>query len=361
MRLINIRFSDENQMFWDERANNVEEQTTMPIRDHLEMGFSGLETQPTFQDLLTKLRSFDEYQILFTTAFGDPSITERRIQLALAQFIRSIQSFDSLYDKGRAMVTSDLEDFPNFTEAQNRGKQFFNEFRVNGGAGCANCHHPPVFGIEPGSGGNGIVGSRDGSQDFDVTRAPTLRDLVNAEGRPHSAFMHDSSLPTLMDVVNHYANIDQLTPNLDSRLRFENEVLFNPGDGSSRFSEQGKADLVSFLRTLTGVNVYTDPKFSDPFSSDGDLDLKLMVDDSLVFRVIQSNSSQRSGLELLLRGAPNLLYSVEASSDLNEWFPIAFIEGRQEPVQLVIPLIEGREKMFHRLVFKLEHQPLFRL
>ena len=41
MRLINARFADEDAFFWDERAASLEDQTTMPIQDHVEMGFSG--------------------------------------------------------------------------------------------------------------------------------------------------------------------------------------------------------------------------------------------------------------------------------------------------------------------------------
>lgn len=41
MRLINTRFANEAKFFWNERAANLATQTTMPIQDHLEMGFSG--------------------------------------------------------------------------------------------------------------------------------------------------------------------------------------------------------------------------------------------------------------------------------------------------------------------------------
>jgi cytochrome c peroxidase len=143
MRLINVRFSNEHQMFWDERARDIETQTTMPIRDHLEMGFSGQEGQPPFEELLSKLRSIEEYRILFSTVSGDSSISESRIQIALAQLVKSMQSFYSIYDKGRSMVTSEIEDFPNFTEAQNRGKRLFNVSPLEGGTGCASCHRPP--------------------------------------------------------------------------------------------------------------------------------------------------------------------------------------------------------------------------
>ena len=107
MRLINSRFSDEMKFFWDERANSLEEQTTMPIQDHNEMGFSGTNGDLNFQDLITKLEQVDYYPDLFNFAFNSTEITETRIQDALAQFIRSIQSFDSKYDTGRALAPND--------------------------------------------------------------------------------------------------------------------------------------------------------------------------------------------------------------------------------------------------------------
>ena len=356
MRLINVRFSDGQQMFWDKRARDVETQATMPIRDHLEMGFSGQGGQPPFEALLTELRSIEDYRLLFSTVFGDSAVTESRMQLALAQFIRSIQSFDSPYDEGRAMITSEIEDFPNFSEAQNRGKWLFNSSPLHGGAGCASCHRPPEFGIDSASQGNGITGSRNGDQDFSVTRAPTLRDLVDIRGRPHSAFMHDSSLANLVDVVSHYANVDDLVPNLDSRVRLNSFLFMNAEVENNPFSEQGKLDLVSFLATLTGTGVYTDSKWSDPFSPKGDLNIQLLSDESLEFQIIKT--TLRSYLRLRLRVAPHLIYRLEKSTDLENWVPIEFILAEAGTVYLLFPVATEQENAFHRLVFRLEDQPL---
>jgi len=115
MRLVNLRFGQTEKFFWDERVTTLEAQTTDPIKDHLEMGFSGVDGDPNFNDLLDRLNGIDYYDNLFLNAFGDSLITEERIQLALAQFVRSIQSFDSKYDQGRVQVESDKDPFPNFT------------------------------------------------------------------------------------------------------------------------------------------------------------------------------------------------------------------------------------------------------
>ena len=68
MRLVNSRFADEVRFFWDERAATLEDQTTQPIQDHIEMGFSGTNGDPDFNDLITKLSAIDYYQTLFEFA-----------------------------------------------------------------------------------------------------------------------------------------------------------------------------------------------------------------------------------------------------------------------------------------------------
>ncbi|MEO0876435.1 MAG: cytochrome-c peroxidase, partial [Bacteroidota bacterium] len=84
MRLVNARFSDEDRFFWDERAASLEDQSTRPIQDHIEMGFSGEDGDPSIDSLIRKLRDIPYYQELFTFAYGSPNITEPRMQRALA-------------------------------------------------------------------------------------------------------------------------------------------------------------------------------------------------------------------------------------------------------------------------------------
>lgn len=125
MRLINARFSDEQKFFWDERAATLENQTTRPIQDHAEMGFSGQNGRPGLNDLLTKLKGIGYYQELFKFVYGDQNVTEPRLQECLAQFVRSIQSFDSRYDEGRAVTPQDQLPFANFSQQENLGKNLF--------------------------------------------------------------------------------------------------------------------------------------------------------------------------------------------------------------------------------------------
>lgn len=271
MRLINAAFSVESKFFWDERAASLEQQTTQPIQDHTEMGFSGRDGNPSINDLLSKLENINYYQILFKKAYGDAKITESRLQESLAAFVRSIQSFDSKFDIGRSQSPNNAAPFPNFTAQENQGKNLFlqapqldaNGFRIGGGAGCGGCHSAPEFDIAPNSGNNGIIAAIGGGTDFAVTRSPTLRDLIKNNGTSNGAFMHNGFSNDLLAVVNHYNQIPTSSvtgnPNLDPRLRPQGNPL------RLQLTEAEKEALVAFMRTLSGNDVYTNPKWSNPF------------------------------------------------------------------------------------------------
>ena len=273
MRLVNARFSDEVRFFWDERAEDLEAQSTQPIQDHIEMGFSGEEGDPGIDSVLDRLETIDYYQILFPEAFGDSEITEERMQLALAQFVRSIQSFDTRFDDGFVQVNNVGQPFPNYTDEENLGKQLFLLPPNVGGAGCAGCHNPPEFSIDPNSLNNGVIGVAGEPDAIDLTntKAPSLRELVNDQGVENGPFMHDGSLNTLMDVIEHYnqIDIDPLNANLDPRL------TGGPGGQGQNLdlTDDEKSALEAFLYTLSGEDVYSAVQWSDPFDENGDLEI----------------------------------------------------------------------------------------
>jgi cytochrome c peroxidase len=270
MRLVNARFSAERKFFWDERAGSLEEQTTKPIQDHAEMGFSGQNGRPNMATLLTKLQSIEYYKELFTFAYGDANVTEARMQECLSQFVRSIQSFDSKYDAGRAQVANDGQNFPNFTAQENTGKTLFltppifdaNGSRTSGGLGCGGCHRAPEFDIDPNSGNNGIIGKLNATGfDLTNTRSPSLRDLVNSNGTPNTPMMHTGVITDLQTAIGHYGNITVAAnnTNLDNRLK-PNGV----GQKLNLTATEVNATM-AFIKTLAGTNVYTDARWSNPF------------------------------------------------------------------------------------------------
>ena len=295
MRLINTRFSEETKFFWDERAASLEIQTTMPIKDHREMGYSGTNGAPDFQELIDELSATNYYPTLFNAAFGDTTISEERIAKALAQFVRSIQSFDSKYDEGLAQVNDHMDDFPNFTAEENAGKSLFTEdfnyvieevtiaqmsgdlvtttaHRVSGGLNCATCHRPPEFDIDSASLNNGFDRPLNGNslqeREFSVTRSATLRDLVNPNGELNGPIFHAGTANNLLGGIMANYNFKEIHPdndNLDARLAPEGYPQFLD------ITNQERNQLLAFLNTLTGADVYTNEKWSDPFDGNGNV------------------------------------------------------------------------------------------
>ena len=271
MRLINVLFSDEVKFFWDERAETLEAQTTMPIKDHGEMGFSGENGDLSFEDLLEKLNGIGYYNELFTFAFGNSNITEDRIQQALSQFVRSIQSFDTKYDEGRAQAGNDGIPFSNFTMQENQGKNLFlappqfdgNGSRIGGGIGCAGCHTPPEFSIEPNTLNNGIIGIIGSTSDIDInnTKAPTLRELFSVDGSLNGPFMHTGAFVNLQQVMTHYDNI--IVPHGNTNI--DPKLLPQGNPQQLNLTTEEINSVIAFLRTLSGTDVYTNTKWSNPF------------------------------------------------------------------------------------------------
>lgn len=343
MRLINARFATEAKFFWDERAASVEAQATQPIQDHVEMGFSGTLGDPSFPDLAAKLAAIEEYQVLFQGVFGDTVVSEERVGKAIAQFVRSLQSFDSKYDAGRA-VRNDAQAFPNFTASENAGKALFLAPPNQGGAGCAGCHRPPEFDIDPNSGNNGLVSKIGGGTDTTNTRSPSLRDLVDASGTPHGGFMHDGSLPTLLSVINHYNTIPAVVAGIDPRLT-------RPGGQPQRLnlSTQQKADLEAFLRTLTGSSIYTDGIYSSPFNEDDTLAVVILPTDpaSMTF----SEAGGTENVTLRATGVPNVGYLFQTSPDMVNWTSTTINASAAGVLEMTVPMAEGEDKLFYRFAY----------
>ena len=332
MRLINSRFAAEGKFFWDERAINLETQTSQPIQDHVEMGFSGSSGDPVFADLVVKLAAIPEYRVLFTMAFGNSTITEGRLQRALAQFVRSIQSFDSKYDIGRAQVAADADPFPNYTNQENNGKSLYLRAPPQGGAGGAGCHRPPEFDIDPNSLNNGVIAAIGGGTDLTNTRSPSLRDLVNPAGLLNGPLMHDGSFTSLAQVIIHYAAIPADNTNLDNLLR-------RPGGAvqTLNLTTQQRNDIAAFLRTLTGTAVYTDSRWSNPFDTSNNLDVIILPTAS------QTLSQNGNGtVTITNQAAPGLSYQFETSNNLQTWSPVTtVIADTNGLIQQTVAIVPG--------------------
>ena len=247
MNLTGLRYYPRSRFFWDERGGNLEEMVLLPVRNPIEMG-------EDLARLPQKLSALPYYPALFRRAFGDRAITEPRMAKALAQFLRSLVSYQSRFDDGMARAQAFEDDFENFSRQENRGKALFLR-------SCASCHvviqeTPFVLGspanngteLDPLSADGGFGDITLNAQDVGRFKSPTLRNVEVA-----GPYMHNGSLATLEDVVEHYSRNFKRHPNLDFRMLPLN------------FTESEKAALVAFLKTLTDRAFLTDPRFADPF------------------------------------------------------------------------------------------------
>lgn len=262
MGLSNARFYLNGHFFWDERANTLEDQTLMPIQDHVEMGM-------TLDSLTARLQQQPYYKILFKEAFGDTLVTSDRISLSLSQFVRAMVSYQSKYDNGLNQITGPPapgQAIPGLTAQENLG---LNIFRDPARGGCAGCHATDLFfGAAPFNNGLDAVitdlglGAVTGNPaDNGKFKVPSLRNIALT-----GPYMHDGRFETLEEVVEHYNSGVQLSETLDPRLTA-------PGGGPNQqrrarrlnLTQTEKDALVAFMHTLTDTVFVADEKFGNPF------------------------------------------------------------------------------------------------
>ncbi|WP_420573281.1 cytochrome-c peroxidase [Kordia sp.] len=252
MRLLNARFYEDGSFFWDKRAATLEAQTTEPIINSVEMGFD--DSNGGLAALITKMNTIEYYPALFEMVFGDETITQGRIQQALAQYIRCMVSTDSRFDEAFAQNYNPNApgngigaDFPQFTAEENLGKQIFTTNQ--GGINCSGCHQIPTFALNDNSRSIGLDAG-----ETRVFKAPSLKNIATS-----AQFMHDGRFTSLEEVVEFYNSGIQLGPSLDNRL------MQNGQPRRMNLTQAEKDALVAFLRTLTDETIVNDTKFSDPF------------------------------------------------------------------------------------------------
>ncbi|PQJ55114.1 di-heme enzyme [Psychrosphaera saromensis] len=256
----------------------LEDQLNVPIRadNPIELGV----TDAKLNEVLLRFEQDEEYLALFAAAFPDEddTISMNKIIFSLASFVRSMISASSPYDQYLAGDKTAL------TEQQIAGYQLFNGEKFE----CFHCH----------SGINFSSSYRDANTASDATEFPFFNNgLYNVGGdgsypeedqglydasldpadkglfRPQSLrnieltapYMHDGSIATLREVIEHYARGGSLT-----------ESGVNAGDGKNSplksalilgfdATDEEIEAVIAFLESLTDEEFITSPKFSNPF------------------------------------------------------------------------------------------------
>ncbi len=213
--------------FWDGRIPTLEEQVLQPIQNELEMDM-------TLEDTVRRLKDSSVYSAEFPKVFGR-EVNADDLGRALAGYVRTIVSGGSPYDHY-------MNGSPDALSAEaRRGLEIF-----RGKGNCGTCHIGPNLTDELFH--NTGVGWKDGEiadpGRFNVTgdegdrgafKTPTLREVAAT-----APYMHDGSLATLEDVIEHYDEGGKPNPSLDRDI----EAL--------ELGDEEKRALVVFLESLSG-------------------------------------------------------------------------------------------------------------
>lgn len=276
MSVVNVAY--QSTLTWaNPVVRTLEDQAVLPMFGEepiVELGLAGREAE-----LLDRLRADTRYQQMFPAAFpeDEDAITVGNAVKAIAAFERTLLSFDSPYDRHRrgeadAMDAAALRGMDlffgerlecfhchggfNFSASVDHADQVFDEaaFFNNGlynvdGRGA----YPP--------GNQGLYDFTEDPGDMGRFKPPSLRNIELS-----APYMHDGSIATLEEVIDHYAAGGRNVTEGD----FVGDGRENPNKSSFvhgfEITPEEKADVIAFLRALTDRGSLEDPRFSDPFA-----------------------------------------------------------------------------------------------
>jgi cytochrome c peroxidase len=217
--------------FWDGRAVSLEEQALAPIANPIEMG-------NTHETMIATLLKAPGYKPYFKEAFGSEEITKERVAKAIADYERTRMSGGSPWDKWKKN-----KDEGAVSDEVKRGDELF-----FGKAECNQCHlgqnltdslfHNLGIGWDAKAQkfkDEGRVVVSKMKEDTGAFKTPGLRDVAK-----RATYMHDGSLATLQEVVQHYNKGGIQNPYLSPKLK------------KLRLTEAEVAALVTFMEALSG-------------------------------------------------------------------------------------------------------------
>ena len=203
----------------------------------------------------TLFQSLPEYSEMFEDAFGTSEVTVDRMGRAIAQFVNSIVSCDSKFDRY-------LKGEEELAEEELLGYELF---MTEEGGDCFHCHGGagnPLFTTNKyyNNGKDSVF--TDENDRFKVTlreydkgayRAPSLRNLKYT-----APYMHDGRYSTIDEVLDFYNTKVLNTPYTDV-------LMHHAPEGGVHLTPREISAIKSFLMTLTDESVITNEKYSNPW------------------------------------------------------------------------------------------------
>jgi cytochrome c peroxidase len=160
-------------------------------------------------EVVSKLSSDSKYKKLFRAAYGDENITGERVLKALSQFMATMISADSKYDRVKQEKKVSLQ--------KKQGMELFKQK-------CASCHSGELFTDESfrNTGMYYNTQFKDAGRyrvtldqnDWMKFRVPSLRNVEYT-----APYMHDGRFYTLEAVLNFYSDNVEDNANLDPQLK----------------------------------------------------------------------------------------------------------------------------------------------
>lgn len=246
--VLNLAWTIYPHFFWDGRASSLEDQALGPVANPIEMG-------NTHEEMIATLSKIEGYAPYFKEAFGSPEITKDRIAKAIADYERTRLSGNSAYDQWQERRFADDYKPSERDQLIAKGFELF-----NGKAECNQCHlgqnftdslfHNLGIGCEPDKKECKDVGRYEVTkkdEDMGAFKTPTLREVTK-----RAPYMHDGSLATLNDVVEHYNKGGNPNPNLSKKIRPLN------------LTKEEVHALVAFMEALEGEGYMDTPPASFP-------------------------------------------------------------------------------------------------
>ncbi len=259
MPLVNLAW--QNKFFWNGRSNSLEQQALEPINNPIEM-------HETTANVIKKLMRSANYKKRFKAAFGSDQITQEMIGRAIAQFERTMVSYQSKFDRIYAgLVDSGISVFDDADEF--RGFVVFTTERGQ----CFHCHGSQsallANNIDTLFRNNGLLTDAQmvstglsqvtgKAEDEGKFKVPTMRNIELT-----APYMHDGRFNTLEEVVEFYSSGIKQNRNLD--INFSKSPDRLEQFGGLGLTEDEKRGLVKFVKTFTDTSFNNNPAFANPF------------------------------------------------------------------------------------------------
>ena len=234
--LINLAW--QKTFMWDGAINNLDMQVLAPITHKAEMAND-------IKSLVQKLNTIKLYKHLFKDAFGDSLATGEKTLKAISQFLLTVISSNSKYD--RVMKKQEI-----FTSQEINGYRLFQKH-------CNTCHKEPLFTTNDfANNGLSIDTLLNDYGRFIITKNPSdslkfkIPTLRNIEFT--FPYMHDGRFKKLSQVMTHYTSQIQSSTTLAIELK-----------GKITLTSNEKVDIIAFLMTLSDREFVFDKRFADPY------------------------------------------------------------------------------------------------